>query len=139
MIDPTTDLQTGSVTALGTAMTTAGYTARVYKAPGPDVELPYVEVKDATITPRNNKTHDGTNATQLFIAWAKTADVAQTLAALVLSTLTDRNTAISVANTTKLITYDLDSMGPLIPVPTAENDSEYAYGVPVRLRYRTHE
>ena len=140
MIDPTTDLQTGTVTKLGTALTTAGYAAGiVYKAPDPGAALPYVEVRDATITPRNNKTHDGTNATQLFICWAKTADGAQSLAATVLAALTDRTSAISVANTTKLITSDLDSMGPRFTDDTSENDSQHAFGCPLRLRYRTHE
>lgn len=140
MIDPTTDIRTGTVTRLQADLATAGYTAdSVFLAPDPEATLPYVELKDFTITSRHNKTHDGTDATQLFICWGTTATEAQALAATVLSSLTDRTDPISVANTTKLITYLLDSMGPMYFDDTSENDSEHAFAVPLRLRYRTHE
>jgi len=140
MLDPTSDIRTATVTKLQTDLATAGYAAdSVFLAPDPTAALPYVELKDFTITSRHNKTHDGTDATQLFICWGVTATQAQSLAATVLSSLTDRSSAISVASTTKLITYLLDSMGPMYFDDTSENDSEHAYAVPLRLRYRTHE
>lgn len=140
MLDPTTDIRTGTVAKLQTDLVTAGYAAdSVYLAPDPSAALPYVELKDFTITSRHNKTHDGTDATQLFICWGKTATQAQNLAATVLSSLTDRTSPISVASTTNLITYLLDSMGPMYFDDTSENDSEHAFAVPLRLRYRTHE
>lgn len=140
MVDPTTDIRTATVTKLQADLVTAGYAAdTVYLAPDPSATLPYVELRDFDFTRRNNKTHDGTNARQLIICWGKTMTEAQNLASTVLSSLTDRNAPISVASTTKLITYLLDSMGPAYFDDTSENDSEHAYAVPMRLYYRTHE
>jgi len=136
MTDPTLKLRDAAGDAIAAAMTTAGYTAAVMANPDPYQTLPYVLIGGATITPRHNKTHDGTFSTQLFVAWAATEDAAQTLAGVVLGALTNRSAPMSVHSSVKLITYDLDQMGPVI---VEESPDGRRFGVPVRLRHRTHE
>jgi hypothetical protein len=139
MNSPTLELRKGAYVALQAAMTTAGYTARVRTAPQHGTTLPYVEMvaPGVTVLPRHNKTHEGADSTHLFIAWSTTVDDAEALANVVLSALTDRTSPISVDASVNLCDYDLESMGPLIEDDLAGDGT--AYGVPVRLRYRTHE
>jgi len=136
MTDPTLKLRAASGAAIASAMTTAGYTAAVMANPDPGQALPYVLVGSATATPRHNKTHDGTFSTALFVAWAATEDVAQSLAGTVLTALTNRSVPISVDSSVNLITYGLDQIGPVL---IEESPDGRRFGVPVRLRYRTHE
>jgi hypothetical protein len=136
MNDPTLKLRDAFGDTISSAMTTAGYTAAVFANPDPGQSLPYVLIGGATSTPRHNKTHDGTFSTQLFIAWAATEDAAQTLAGVVLAAVTNRSAPPSVHSSVKLITHDLDQIGPVLVEETPDGRR---FGVPVRLRHRTHE
>jgi hypothetical protein len=135
-VDHTIHLRKASGAAIASAMTTAGYTSRVMANPDQDQALPYVLIGPATQVPRHNKTHDGTTSTALFTAWATTEDAAYALAGVVLTRLTDRSSAISVNASVKLITFDYDQIGPTI---IEDHPAGKRFGVPVRLRYRTHE
>lgn len=138
MIDVIKKLRIGMISAINTAMTANSKTCPVYKNPPHNQTLPYIHLPTTLVLPRHNKTHEGTETYPTLVVYADDPDEALDLADITLQALTDRDVPITVDASVKLITWDLDSMTEVTPIPVPEGVGEH-YGVSIRLKQRTHE
>jgi len=136
MIDPTLQLRAGIITAIDAAMTANSKTCPVFANPPHNQSLPYVHLANVFISPRHNKTHEGTTSYHVIVAYADDPDEVLVLTDIVLQSISDRANAITVSASVKLITYELDFITGPTEIDTPQG---VQYGVSIRLQYRTHE
>lgn len=138
MIAVAKKIRAGMITAIDAAMTTNSKTCPVYANPPHNQTVPYIHLSAFLTLPRHNKTHEGTEHYPELVVYADDPDEALDLADIALQALTDRDSAITVDSSVKLITWDLDSITEVTPIPVPEGDGAH-YGVRIRLKHRTHE
>jgi hypothetical protein len=135
MNSPLTPFRIGSVTRIETVLTANGITGdRVFVDPEDGQALPYVEIKFATLTRRESKDNNFTEATMTFNAWADSRTGAELVADYVLEAMTDDSNLVSVTGFS-VSENRLDFIGPA-SVEENEGGNDNLYAVPVRVRYR---
>lgn len=138
MKDPTRHLRAGAKTAIDSAMSTAGKTCPVRANPSSGQALPYIGLGWAYVEPRHTVTEEGTTSFHTYIVYSDSPTEAMELADIVLQALTNRSTPITVDASVKLISSDLDFISEAVSFDTPDSD-QLRYGVPIRIKYRTHE
>lgn len=131
-------IRAGIVTAFDAAMTANSKTCPIYANPPHNQAVPYAHLSSFTTIPRHNKTHEGTEHYPEIVIYGDDPDEVLDLCDIALQALTDRDSAITVDSSVKLITWDLDSITEVTPIPVPEGDGAH-YGVRIRLKHRTHE
>jgi hypothetical protein len=142
MKDPAIPLQKAAVTAIRSALTTAGYSSpndRVLWDLKPGQTMPYIVVGGESVITWPTKTSEGGEVTLSYTAWGVTAEAAATIADYAIRALTSRTAPLTPSGYT-MSSYDLDFRGSTIrdEVPTATGSRSY-WGVPFRVRYRVEE